>query len=79
LLADEIRVTADGGGKAPAFRKVLQGCDRVARLYAGLRRKFGERMTYRIAEINGELGPYVIRRRQTRIGYVVCQRRDAGF
>lgn len=56
LLADDVRVTADGGGKAPAFRKVLQGSNPVARLYAGLRRKFGERMTYRIAEINGEPG-----------------------
>jgi hypothetical protein len=33
-----------------------EGSDRVARFYAGLGRKFGERMNYRVAEINGEPG-----------------------
>lgn len=56
LIAEDVRVTVDGGGKVSAFRKVLQGSDSVARLYAGLRRKFGERMSYRLAEINGEAG-----------------------
>ena len=32
LLADDVRVTTDGGGKVSSFRKVLQGADRVARL-----------------------------------------------
>jgi RNA polymerase sigma-70 factor (ECF subfamily) len=56
LLADDARVTADGGGKVPSFRKVIQGADPVARLYAGLGRKYGDRLTYRIAEINGAPG-----------------------
>jgi RNA polymerase sigma-70 factor (ECF subfamily) len=56
LLADEVRVTADGGDKVSSFRKVLQGADRVARLYAGLSRKFAGRFLYRLAEINGEPG-----------------------
>jgi RNA polymerase sigma-70 factor, ECF subfamily len=56
LLADEVRVTADGGGKVSSFRKVLQGSDTVARLYAGLSRKFAGRFVYRLAEINGEPG-----------------------
>jgi RNA polymerase sigma-70 factor (ECF subfamily) len=56
LLADEVRVTADGGSKVSSFRKVLQGSDRVARLYAGLSRKFAGRFVYRLAEINGEPG-----------------------
>jgi RNA polymerase sigma-70 factor, ECF subfamily len=56
LLADEVRVTADGGSKVSSFRKVLQGSDRVARFYAGLSRKFAGRFVYRLAEINGEPG-----------------------
>jgi RNA polymerase sigma-70 factor, ECF subfamily len=54
LLAGEIKVTTDGGGKVSSFRKVLQGSDRVARFYAGLSRKFAGRFVYRLAEINGE-------------------------
>jgi RNA polymerase sigma-70 factor (ECF subfamily) len=56
LLADEVRVTADGGGKVPAFSKILEGRDRVSRLYAGLHRKFGDGLSYRLAEINGAPG-----------------------
>jgi RNA polymerase sigma-70 factor (ECF subfamily) len=56
LLADEVRVTTDGGGKVSSFRKVLQGSDRVARFYAGLSRKFAGRFVYRLTEINGEPG-----------------------
>jgi RNA polymerase sigma-70 factor, ECF subfamily len=56
LLADQIRVTTDGGGKVSSFRKVLQGSDRVARFYAGISRKFAGRFVYRLAEINGEPG-----------------------
>ena len=56
LLADEVRVTTDGGGKVSSFRKVLQGADRVARFYAGLSRKFAGRSVYRLAEINGAPG-----------------------
>jgi RNA polymerase sigma-70 factor, ECF subfamily len=56
LLADEVRVTTDGGGKVSSFRKVLQGADRVARFYAGLSRKFAGRSVYRLADINGAPG-----------------------
>jgi RNA polymerase sigma-70 factor, ECF subfamily len=56
LLADDVRVTTDGGGKVSSFRKVLQGADRVARFYAGLSRKFAGRSGYRLADINGEPG-----------------------
>src|SRR5262249_15699719 len=56
LLADDVRVTTDGGGKVSSFRKVVQGADRVARFYAGLSQKFAGRFVYRLAEINGEPG-----------------------
>jgi len=56
LLADDVRVTTDGGGKVSSFRKVVQGSDRVARFYAGLSRKFAGRFVYRLADINGAPG-----------------------
>jgi len=56
LLADGVRVTTDGGGKVPSVRRILHGSDPVARFYAGVGRKYGERLSYRVAEINGEPG-----------------------
>ncbi len=55
LLADEVRVTTDGG-RVPSVRNILQGSDPVSRFYAGVGRKYGERLSYRVAEINGEPG-----------------------
>ncbi|HEY0931802.1 MAG TPA: sigma-70 family RNA polymerase sigma factor [Gemmatimonas sp.] len=42
LLAEDVVIRSDGGGKVLAFRNPIMGIDRVMRLYAGLRRKFGE-------------------------------------
>ncbi|WP_448662519.1 sigma-70 family RNA polymerase sigma factor [Sphingomonas sp. CJ20] len=39
LLAQEVEIHSDGGGKVLAFRNVLRGLDRALRLFAGLRRK----------------------------------------
>ncbi|QAY78956.1 sigma-70 family RNA polymerase sigma factor [Sphingosinicella sp. BN140058] len=39
LLASEVEIHADGGGKVLAFRNVVRGMDRALRLFAGLRRK----------------------------------------
>jgi RNA polymerase sigma-70 factor (ECF subfamily) len=39
LLADEVAVFSDGGGKVLAFRNVVRGMDRVIRLFEGLARK----------------------------------------
>lgn len=56
LFTADASYTGDGGGKAPTTVKIVRGADRVARLYEGLRRKLGERMTFRLVEINGEPG-----------------------
>ena len=56
LLADDVTVTADGGGKVPSFRKVVRGSDPVARIYTGFSRKFNGQFVYRLADINGEPG-----------------------
>ena len=39
LLAQEVEIHSDGGGKVMAFRNVIRGLDRALRLFAGLRRK----------------------------------------
>jgi RNA polymerase sigma-70 factor (ECF subfamily) len=39
LLAEDVTIHADGGGRVPAFRNVIHGLDRALRLFAGLRRK----------------------------------------
>lgn len=41
LLADRVVVRSDGGGKVLAFPNPIHGRERVARLFAGLARKFG--------------------------------------
>lgn len=39
ILADQVTVFSDGGGKVLAFRNVVRGMDRVLRLFQGLARK----------------------------------------
>jgi RNA polymerase sigma factor (sigma-70 family) len=39
LLADDVTIHADGGGRVTAFRNVIRGVDRAIRLFAGLARK----------------------------------------
>ncbi|HEY4073027.1 MAG TPA: RNA polymerase sigma-70 factor [Herbaspirillum sp.] len=56
LLADNVEIIGDGGGKVPSFKKVLRGADRIANLYWVLSRNPGARVVYRIAQINGEPG-----------------------
>jgi RNA polymerase sigma-70 factor, ECF subfamily len=45
LLAEQVSVRSDGGGKVRAFPNVIEGTDRTLRLFVGLARKFGEQMT----------------------------------
>ncbi|QNA85594.1 sigma-70 family RNA polymerase sigma factor [Sphingomonas sp. So64.6b] len=42
LLADNVVLHSDGGGRVLAFRNPIIGIDRMLRLFAGLYRKFGE-------------------------------------
>jgi ketosteroid isomerase-like protein len=58
LLADDVVLRGDGGGKAPALRRALHGRARVARtLIAGLRAasRFAG-FTVRREEVNGQPG-----------------------
>jgi len=54
LLASDVRVVTDGGGKAAAALNVLDGADRAARFLVGVTRKgWREDFTLRFATING--------------------------
>lgn len=54
LLAQDVEIHSDGGGKVLAFRNVIRGVDRALRLFAGLRRKNAPTAELlRTAEIDG--------------------------
>jgi RNA polymerase sigma-70 factor, ECF subfamily len=58
LLAADVVVHGDGGGKAPAILRPLSGRERVARLFAGFG-AFSQRLgvrRVRYAEVNGQPG-----------------------
>jgi RNA polymerase sigma-70 factor (ECF subfamily) len=55
LFADEVEVVGDGGGKASAFSGVRTG-DRITNLFWAQALRFGPRLEYRLATINGEPG-----------------------
>jgi RNA polymerase sigma-70 factor (ECF subfamily) len=60
LLASDVRVVTDGGGKVAAALNVLDGADRVARFLIGAARKgWREDFTLRFATINGLPGVIV--------------------
>jgi RNA polymerase sigma-70 factor (ECF subfamily) len=56
LMADDVKLVADGGGKVKSFLHVLQGAGRVAGVYWSLEHQFPARVEYRGARVNGEPG-----------------------
>lgn len=56
LLADDVELVSDGGGKVPSFGKVLRGAHRIANLFWVLWRRLGDGVSYRLVQINGEPG-----------------------
>src|SRR6516162_9501106 len=60
LLASDVRIVTDGGGKVAAALNVLDGADRAARFVVGATRKgWREDFTLRFASINGLPGVIV--------------------
>jgi RNA polymerase sigma-70 factor (ECF subfamily) len=60
LLASDVRVVTDGGGKVAAALNVLEGADRAARFLVGATRKgWREDFRVRLATINGLPGVIV--------------------
>jgi RNA polymerase sigma-70 factor (ECF subfamily) len=56
LLAEDIEVWSDGGGKVTAARKIVYGRDKVARFMLNVTRLAPENATTELALINGQLG-----------------------
>ncbi|RDU98630.1 RNA polymerase sigma-70 factor [Trinickia dinghuensis] len=56
LLAEDVELVGDGGGKVPALSKVLHGAFRIANLFWVTGRRFGSTAVYRHALINGQPG-----------------------
>ncbi len=56
VLAPDVVLTSDGGGRASAARRPLHGADRVARFLLGIWRQAGEAATVDLVEVNGEPG-----------------------
>jgi RNA polymerase sigma-70 factor, ECF subfamily len=54
LLAPDVMLASDGGGRARAARNWLSGRDRVSRFLLGVRRKFAANYSHRIRYLNGE-------------------------
>jgi RNA polymerase sigma-70 factor (ECF subfamily) len=57
LLAADVEVYGDGGGKAPQWMRVVVGVDKVARMFAGLGQRFaGSGLQVEAHEVNGQPG-----------------------
>ncbi|WP_395703879.1 RNA polymerase sigma-70 factor [Aquabacterium sp.] len=56
LLADDVQLLGDGGGKVPSFGHVLEGPERVTNLYWAQWKRLGEQVRYRLVSLNGEPG-----------------------
>jgi RNA polymerase sigma-70 factor, ECF subfamily len=60
MLANDVRVETDGGGKVPAALNVIEGADRAARFLIGVTRKgWRDDFTLRFETINGLPGVIV--------------------
>ncbi|HXJ34458.1 MAG TPA: RNA polymerase sigma-70 factor [Candidatus Eisenbacteria bacterium] len=56
MLADDVVLWSDGGGKRVAARNPIRGSMRVARFFAGIWRKAPPDVTFRMALVNGQPG-----------------------
>ena len=56
LMAEDVELIGDGGGKVQSFSKVLTGNQRLAQLYFSLWRRMGPVVRMELVEINGEPG-----------------------
>lgn len=57
LLAEDVTLLSDGGGKVTAARKPVYGADHVARFLTGLIKKAGPaHLAFRSTEVNGQPG-----------------------
>jgi RNA polymerase sigma-70 factor (ECF subfamily) len=70
LLAHDVKMTGDGGGKAPALARTLRGRSRVARMLIDSVVARLPGMSLRLAEVNGGPGALYLDAQQRLIGVV---------
>ncbi len=56
LMAEDVELIGDGGGKVQTFSKILRGSQRLAQLYYSLWRRMGTGVRMELVELNGEPG-----------------------
>ncbi|MDP9911603.1 RNA polymerase sigma-70 factor (ECF subfamily) [Variovorax boronicumulans] len=56
LMAEDVELIGDGGGKVQTFSKILRGSQRLAQLYFSLWRRMGAGVRMELVELNGEPG-----------------------
>lgn len=56
LMAEDVELIGDGGGKVQTFSKMLRGSQRLAQLYYSLWRRMGAGVRMELVELNGEPG-----------------------
>lgn len=56
LLAEDVELVSDGGGKVRSFAFVMRGAQRLAQLYYALFRRLGAAVHYRMVRVNGQPG-----------------------
>lgn len=56
LLAEDVAIIGDGGGKVPSFGQPVVGGQRVAQIYFAVARRFPGAVRVEVAEVNGAPG-----------------------
>lgn len=56
LLAEDVTIIGDGGGKVPSFGQPIIGGQRVAQIYFAVARRFPGAVRVEVAEVNGAPG-----------------------
>ncbi|MEW7850014.1 RNA polymerase sigma-70 factor [Massilia aurea] len=56
LMADDVQLVSDGGGKVKSFMRILRGAGRVAGVFWSVEHQYPRQVVYRSASVNGEPG-----------------------
>ena len=56
MLADDVQLVADGGGKVNSYLRILRGAGRVAGSFWSLEHQYPQQVVYRQARVNGAPG-----------------------
>ena len=59
MMADDVQLVADGGGKVNSYLHILEGAGRVAGSFWSLEHQYPQQVVYRQARVNG--GPGLVR------------------